>query len=98
LVLTTGLRKCEKFFNERSMKLNARKSMSLSIVRAHKRKTMLTDETPQWKVYGEFLPAVKHTEEVKYLGVRYTAAGRPMAKLPKLDGWLKMLKAAPLKP
>ena len=96
--LASNLRTCEEFFNARSMKLNARKSMTLSLVRAHKRKTMLTDETPHWKVYGEFLPAVKHTEEVKYLGVRYTAGGRPMAKLPKLNDWLQKLKSAPLKP
>jgi hypothetical protein len=96
--METNLKLCEGFFDKRSMKLNARKSVSLSIVRAHKRKTMLTDERPKWKVHGEFLPTIKHTEEIKYLGVRYSAAGRSIAKFPKLDQWLQRLKKAPLKP
>jgi hypothetical protein len=96
--LAANLHTCEVFFNDRSMRLNAKKSMSLSLVRAHGRKSMLTDGTPKWKVYGEDLPAIQHTQEIKYLGVRYTAAGRPIAKFPKLDEWLKRLKRAPLKP
>ncbi|KAK2146851.1 hypothetical protein LSH36_582g03020 [Paralvinella palmiformis] len=86
------------FFNDRSMRLNAKKLMSLSLVRAHGRKSMLTDETPKWKVYGEDLPVFQHIQETKYLGMRYTATGRPIGKFPKLDEWLKRLKCAPLKP
>jgi len=96
--LQANLQVCEKFFADRSMAINARKSMSLSIVRAHGRKTMMTDEGCQWTVGGERLAAIRHTDDIKYLGVQYTAIGRSVAKFPKLEEWLRRLKAAPLKP
>ena len=66
--LQANLQVYEQFFAEQSLTINARKSMSLSIVRTNGRRIIVTDGNRQWEVGGEYLAVIQHTDDIKYLG------------------------------
>lgn len=86
------------FLKSCGLRLNSAKCRSISIKGQPKQKRSVIVQN-EFKINGVTMPALKRTEEWKYLGVTFTADGRTKVDLKdELSQKLDLLTRAPLKP
>ena len=69
------IRKLVTAFGQCGMTLNAKKCVSLSIVKDAKRKTVFVDHRPYLEIGQEICPAMREDSEYKYLGIKFGPHG-----------------------
>lgn len=88
-----------QFLNDCGLKINASKSMTVALRNMpHEKKTVVDKETV-FLCEKKILPALKRSDDWKYLGVPFTPEGRARSDVTrKLSLSLERLTKAPLKP
>lgn len=81
------------------LNINATKSFSIALRNVPHEKKSVVDSRIRFQVAGRTLPALKRTDEWKYLGIPFTPEGRSICRPEhQLKAVLNKLTKAPLKP
>lgn len=87
------------FLNSVGLNINAQKSCSISIRSLGKQKKTAVDASCIFRINNQEIPALKRSDELKYLGVPFTPEGHMMTNVRELlKAKLIKLGSAPLKP
>ena len=92
------LDKCEKFFDEKGLSVNAKKSLSLRTLPVKsKRSFKVVEEAHRWWK-GVPLPSADHNKLMRYLGVNLNPLGEVVLPLDLWETWFERIRRAHLKP
>ncbi|CAL7932983.1 unnamed protein product, partial [Xylocopa violacea] len=97
--MQTALDITSEFLVSCGMSINAAKSLTVALVPVPHEKKTIVDASLSFSCGGRKLPALKRTDQWKYLGVPFSPDGRVAANpSEQLAGTLRILTSAPLKP
>ena len=92
------LARTEKFFQARSMRINAKKCFSLTLKRSLRNRSVICETDSMFKIAGtEVTPCTSHNF-FKYLGIMFGPDGKQAPLLEMLEKLLSRVAQAPLKP
>lgn len=88
-----------EYLQKCGLKVNASKCFTVALKTVPKEKKTVVDAREAFRCLGQPIPALKRSDEWKYLGVPFTPEGRLMVNpLSRLSIETEQLRAAPLKP
>ena len=86
------LKRCETFFDERGLSVNATKSTSLKTLPVkHKRSMKVVEEDHRWWK-GTPLPSADHDRLMKYLGVEFNPLGEIVLLFNLWHSWFERIR------
>ena len=92
------LDKCETFFDQKGLSVNAKKSLSLRTLPVKsKRSFKVVEEAHRWWK-GVPLPSADHNKLMRYLGVNLNPLGEVVLPLDLWETWFERIRRTPLKP
>ena len=91
------LRLTTHFFNERSMRINAKKCFSLSLEMSRKDRSPFCITEPRFFIEGQPIPPTTDKTFFKYLGILFGPSGKQAPSVETLKELLYRVKKSPLK-
>ncbi|KAK2574760.1 hypothetical protein KPH14_012982, partial [Odynerus spinipes] len=97
--LQTTLNIAADYLTNCGLRINTSKSFTVAIKNVPHIKKSIVDHSERFKCLNHELPALKRSDEWKYLGIPFTPEGRTVSQeIDQLRGYLVKLTKAPLKP